>query len=115
MSLDGQKETATPLKCNRCNSTKIFEFQILSTIIPQIQLINNSNSNSNNNNNNNNNNSTTTTATTTTNSKDNIIKTILEFSNAFIYTCPNNCFDKSKDSFNDVIYTEEDIIIEKSI
>jgi len=121
MSLEGQKETSSQLKCNRCNSTKIFEFQILSTIIPQIQLINNINNNITSK-------ITTTTNNTTTNStnqnsnnnnnnniQENSIKTILEFSNAFIYTCPNNCFDKSKDSFNDVIYTEEDIIIEKSI
>ncbi|EAL64907.1 hypothetical protein DDB_G0284887 [Dictyostelium discoideum AX4] len=76
-----------PPHCSICNSVKVFEFQILSTLIAQIKL------------------------------RDPLDpkKNQLEFSNAFIYTCPNNCFDKQKDTFNNVIYNEETIKIEKSI
>ncbi|KAN0015173.1 hypothetical protein ACTFIU_001497 [Dictyostelium citrinum] len=73
--------------CSICNSVKVFEFQILSTLISQIKLRDPSDSK----------------------------KNQLEFSNAFIFTCPNNCFDKQKDTFNNVIYNEETIKIEKSI
>ncbi|KAN0047900.1 hypothetical protein ACTA71_002288 [Dictyostelium dimigraforme] len=76
-----------PPHCSICNSVKVFEFQILSTLISQIKLRDPSDSK----------------------------KNQLEFSNAFIYTCPNNCFDKQKDTFNNVIYNEETIKIEKSI
>ncbi|KYQ96960.1 hypothetical protein DLAC_04282 [Tieghemostelium lacteum] len=119
LSIEGLKQITTPPICTKCNQTKVFEFQILSTIISQIKAYDhiikqytaqldqvqkqqqqqqNDETNSNNNN----------SPTVSTNSNH------LEFGNAFIFSCPNNCFEKS-DIFNDVIYTEESIIVEKSV
>eukprot|EP01132_Coremiostelium_polycephalum_P003943 gene3943-4925_t len=108
MTNDAKQKTSTPPKCQRCQSTKIFEFQILSTIITQIQQQNNNNNNLGTSNDNNNTFTTTTTTSTNSNTtSSNPTIPQLEFGNAFIYSCPKNCFDKDTDIYNNVIYSNE--------
>ncbi|EGG13980.1 hypothetical protein DFA_11741 [Cavenderia fasciculata] len=84
MSNQGVEQVRNAPKCKQCSRTKTFEFQILSTMITQIEPRNNQ-------------------------------PNELDFGNAFIYSCPNNCYDKSKDIFNDVAYIEDSIIIERAV
>ncbi|EFA78333.1 hypothetical protein PPL_08984 [Heterostelium album PN500] len=79
MSEAGKKLVSAFYPCQKCRSQKVFEFQVLSTIITQVYHVTSSD---------------------------------LDFSNIFIYTCPNHCHENTH---NDVIYVEELVLLEKSI